>query len=460
MEIILKELAAHLAGIKGNPLPVYLAHGDEYLCKEAARVLVDALVPEDQRDFNLEEMDGGRVGASAVVSALFTFPMFAGIKAVVWTDSRVFISGATATDLLDRARQAHEDGEAFKAARLVLDFLTALRLEPGDLSPAEPLAALPDSVDRKADGPWISQALSLILEKGMTARSSDEAGIMLSALEKGAPGQNVLVITSPTADKRKKIYKHIKDTGLVVDCTVPGGQRFAEREARGRELSRIADQVLSPLGKTLEKAALQALEERIDADLRGFVSTLEKLAAFVGDRKRITASDVAKAVASRRTDPVYVFTGALFERKFEQSLSELASLLDGGYFPLQVLSAFANQVRKFLVARRFLESPHAAGWSMAMNFQEFKDRVMPGVDAFDKEARDLAADWVEEGFIVRAKGKKKKEDTDLVLSKGGSPYPVFLGLQTAGKFSQKELLHYLSLALAADRKLKSSAQDP
>ncbi len=460
MEITHEELAAHLSQKAGKPLPVYLVHGDEYLCKDTARAILDALVPAEQRDFLYEEFDGGREGASTVLHALFTFPMFPGVKAVAWTDSRVFTSGATADDLLSRGRQARDAGEEAKAARIFLDFLTALKIAPEDLPVSDPFSALGESVNKETDGPWIIQALSLIREKGMApGDSGDDADRVLDALTRGAPGKNVLLITSPTADKRKKLYKHIKEIGLVVDCTVPDGLRMADREARGRELARIVDQVLSPLGKTLEKPALAALTERLGPELRGFASALEKLASFTGDRKRITVRDVEGAVKSEKIDPVFVFTNALFERRLDESLSILSGLLGGSYHPLQVLTAFVNQVRKFLVAREFLKSPHARGWSAAMRFPEFSSRVLPGLKEFDEEAKGLFSGWLEEGGAT-AKGKKKKEETDLVLSRGGSPYPAFLALQTAGKLGEKELLKFLDLALSADRKMKSSGQDP
>lgn len=64
--------------------PVYLLYGEEeYLVEDAARKLVDALLPEGQREFGLEVLSGTGVTVAEMGGALATLPLFSGSR-LVW----------------------------------------------------------------------------------------------------------------------------------------------------------------------------------------------------------------------------------------------------------------------------------------------------------------------------------------------------------------------------------------
>ncbi|MBW1989562.1 MAG: hypothetical protein JRI97_08455 [Deltaproteobacteria bacterium] len=453
MEIRCQDLDAHLQK-QGERPAVYLVHGDEYLCAQAAKRILDALVPEEEQDFNVEVLEGDKATAGDVVEALSTYPMFAAAKVVAWIDSRVFVTGASGGELFAKAREAHGKGEQAKALRHFLDFLAAKGLSAGDLNPADPSSLPVEDEDRDLAASLARE----VRERDLAVPSpSDEAETLAAGLAAGVPKANVLLITSSSVDKRKKLYKYLKESGLVVDCSVPSGRRKADKDAAESQRKAVAAQVLSPLGKTLEPAALAELEKRLNPDLRTLAAALEKLAAFVGGRKRITADDVSQVVSANRTDPIFVFTNALLDRDADESLKQLSMLLSSGFHPLQVLAAITNQLRRLVLAREFLDSDAGRAWMPGMRYPQYTQSIHPLVEGFDQELAALARDWKDRA----GQGDKgKKGAVDLAISRSKSPFPAYLLLDRARRFTTAEAVSFLVQAGVCDKKMKTSGIDP
>ena len=205
-------------------------------------------------------------------------------------------------------------------------------------------------------------------------------------------------------------------------------------------------------------------------DLRTFASNLDMLISFVGDRKQVTVDDVAQVVRRSKSDPIYEFTNAVGDRNLEKALFYLNSILSGDFHPLQVLAALVNQVRRLLVARDFLESPHAAGWHAGMSYATFQSRVMPQIAAYDRELLGVLQVWERQvesrehdgqGDVAGKRQKKRKIQTDLILAKSPqTAYPVFQLLIKADRYKRQELIDAVALLNDADTRLKSTGQDP
>src|SRR5258707_7758212 len=124
----LADLEKTLEQIKAGKIPpVVLIYGEQdYLVKQAYDRLLEAVVPEDLRSFNLEQLDGARIEASAVMDAYDIMPMMPGPKAVGVPEARFFQSKSNGPELLDRAREAWEKGEINPALRLLARVLALL----------------------------------------------------------------------------------------------------------------------------------------------------------------------------------------------------------------------------------------------------------------------------------------------------------------------------------------------
>jgi DNA polymerase-3 subunit delta len=127
-----------------------------------------------------------------------------------------------------------------------------------------------------------------------------------------------------------------------------------------------------------------------------------------------------------------------------------------------------NQIRKLLIIRDFMESPHGSSWYPEMQFAQFKNNVMASVLSYNKELLDQIEEWddmnsgdLDEGTQQNKKKretKKHKPNTDLEIP--DNPYPVYKMLIKSDKFTKNELIDDIEHLSQADFRLKTTKQRP
>lgn len=468
-EIAYRGLADHLKA--GRFSPIYLIYGEEVLYKSALDRLLDAILPPEDRGFGLETVDGDNVHEA--IERVSTFSLMAGKKVVALTDSRLFESRRDDSAFLAKARDAWAARDPKKASRHLMALLGKRKLALTDLPDGpEPPPALSADEGIIEDGKWLVELIAYCREHDLTPTApQDRTADLERAIAAGIPEGHHLVITAEIIDRRRSLYKVITEHGTAVDCSLPTSNRKADRAAREAVISERFQEILGRHRKRLDPAARRAMEDRIGLDLRTLLSSLEKLVHFVGDRNRITPEDVSALLSRTRQDPVYALTGAVAERDVGAALFYVDSLLSAGFFPLQVLTAVANQVRRLIAVRGFLDSPAGRAWNPSMPYPHFQDTVLPEIRKHDETLLAIIEGWEttltdgeSAGGKPKAKGRKakpKKPSTDLTMAAAGrSPYPIYLALQSAGRFTVDELVAALGCLSEADRRLKSSGMSP
>ena len=272
------------------------------------------------------------------------------------------------------------------------------------------------------------------------------------------PKANILIITTDQIDKRKALFKAIKKAGMTIDCSVPKGNRMADKKVQEAMLKEVMGQILTEAGKKIDPAAYRNIIDNTGFDFSTFSGSLKKLIDFSGAETRITVEHVAAVLNRTREDPIYELTGAVADRDTQQALFYLASLLAAGIFPLQILAAVINQIRKLIILKDFTESAHGKNWNKRISFDQFRNSVMPGIITYDQEMQH-AAETLEEavGKTPKEGGRKKKVNTDLGMAKNpNNPYPVFQSLLKAENFSREELMQALETLSQADIRLKTT----
>lgn len=221
----------------------------------------------------------------------------------------------------------------------------------------------------------------------------------------------------------------------------------------------------------MKPAARNALIDMTGFDLRTIMSELDKLIQYAGSRADITEDDVNRVLKRSRKDPIYEFTNAITDRNWEKALFFLSGLLAGDLAPPQVMAAIFNQLRKLVIARDFIESAYGKQWNPSCKYDVFQSRIMPGVQAYDAILTKSLQEWnmqstsgkslSDRGKPKKGKPKEKVPTTDLLIAKNpGNPYPVYLLLKKADGFSRQRLADLMQILVDADRKMKTSAQDP
>ncbi len=129
---------------------------------------------------------------------------------------------------------------------------------------------------------------------------------------------------------------------------------------------------LKKVGKSMAPGGFEALYEKIGASMRGFSSELDKLITFVGDRNKVSPSDVETVSKRTKQDPIYEMTNAIAERNTQGALFFLDSLLKNKVHQLQVLAAVANQIRKLILAKDLIHGRYGNGWRQGLSYAAFQ----------------------------------------------------------------------------------------
>lgn len=468
-EITYPELRNYLKSIEPPalraPAAVHLIHGEELFVRTAFEELLRCILPEAQESLNYEPFDGAAAGIGDVVASLNTYSLLGGAKVVALKDARLFHTREDAGKLLAGAREAQAEGDLPRAARRFLALLAQLKLSLEDLNSSNRSELLPSGYDPGGDDTWIDRILEHCAAGRLAVPAgADAADLLDRTIEKGFPKGHHLIITTEIADRRRGLYKLIREKGVVIDCSVPAGERKADKEAQEAVLSEHMKAILGPCGKTMSRAAFLALCETTGFEPGTFSNNLRTLVDYAGERREITVEDVGAALTRTKKDPLYEFTNAVTDRDTEKALFFLKALLAGEIHGLQALAAIVNQLRKLIVARDFTSSPAGAVWNPGCSYPQFQKSVMPAVVQYDRELLARLDGWDQALADPAAGGEKKKKAkaaTDLVMAKSpANAFPVYQLLKKSDRFSPVELLAALEAANEADLKLKSSSLDP
>ncbi len=288
--------------------------------------------------------------------------------------------------------------------------------------------------------------------------SQSELDHFMDFIDKGIPENHYLILTTNSADKRKKVFKAIGKRALIIDCQVAAGSRKADVDEQRAVFQAVARGILLKENKILDTKAFILLVELTGFDLELFARNLEKLIMFVGSNPNITNADVNAVISRDKTDPIFNLTNALMEKDGKKSIFYFNSLLNKGFHILQLLKSFENQIRKLILVKSCtLEiSDHKPINIKQMNFNAFKLKVLPKIVEYDKVTKQAYQE--SEKYFKSKDSKKKSKQNDLLLAPNPkNAYPVFIIFQKAAKFSQIELSQALIFLSDVDYKMKTSS---
>lgn len=450
--------------------PVYLIHGEELLYKKAHDALVAALLPGDLRKHNFESVAGDNDNISDVLNRMNTYSLLAGTKVVSFQDARVFDTQQHKDKLLEKAKAAFDNRDMRKAAHYFLSVMARSGLTFEDLhSDDRGLSLLLEST---ADAEWLEKIILHCKENEMPVPADKDYSKQLQdAIQKGFPQNNHLIITTDLVDQRRTLFAALKEHGVVVDCSVPKGNRQADRQVQEEVVRERMNGILAAARKRMDPRAFSALFEMTGFDLRTFSGNLEKLVLYVGNRETITPEDVTATLDRTREDPVYELTGAVSDKNIEKALFYLDAILAKGGHPLQILAGLVNHFRKVLLAKAFVESPHGRVWRAGISFNQFKTDVVPVIKAYDAQLLEMTESWAtlaEEDLAAEPPGagkkkkkKKKNAAADLLIAPNpNNPYPIYLLLKKTDLFTMAALVSAYARLGQIDVQLKSTGQNP
>jgi len=455
------------------PAPVYLIFGEEFLCKSVFDKLLKALMPAGSKNLNLERIDGPNEDISDVIERISTYSLLSGTKIVAVTNSGIFDSKQDKDRLINNSKQAYHDDDIKKAANYFLILMALLHLSYQDISSGNRSEMLKSKLNASDDNQWLDAVIDYCMGKNLPVPAAgDKKNTLQSAIEKGFPTQNHLVLLTDTVAKQQKLYTSINKLGMIIDCSIPKGNRRADISVQKTALTERLNAILSENQISIEANAFQALYDMTGFDLRTFSQNVDKLISFVGERKRITRKDVEFVIKRTKKDPIYAFTNAITDQNTEEALFYLESLLFDGVQPIrpeQILVAMANQMRKLIVIKGFVASSKGETWYAGCSFGDFKKRVLPAVRKYDKNILNRVTAWQdilstdtgkEETITKKASKKKQPAATELLIAKNPqNAYPVYQMFKKSEKFTEENLFYAMESLSRADLRIKTSAQN-
>ncbi len=419
---------------EGDGAKIYLFFGERYLCREAADTLQKHLLSGGGAAGSVNTIDGDREDAGKTLGQLMNFSLLPGRQIFRVTDSRLFHSKNVASAVWSRIEQARDAGKESSCRRQLLSFV-ALGGLTGDETLADMSAAQWQAVFgfAKPGGTlsWTDELLATGTGNKVKTGGSDMASRYVDAFTKGTPPSNILIFTAESVDKRKQLFKYIKEKGMVVDCSVDPGATSVAQKGQQDVLREMVAKSLSAFQKKMQPDALKMLFERVGFHPVAVVMEAEKLALFVGDRDLITVEDVESMVGRTREDALFELTDAFGKRQGARTLVLLNRLLDNGMHGLAILSTMRNYLRKMLVFRT-LQLQSAPIWHSGMNAGQFQKEYLPAL-------------------------KEQSEWTEMLK---GHPYALFMSFTKAQEFSCSVLKNFMGLLLQAEFRMKGSPLAP
>jgi DNA polymerase-3 subunit delta len=424
---------------KADPSPCYLLHGEEeYLVKDALNKIIAAIIPAHDRDMNLFFMDGENEDIDGLCETILTPPLIPGRKVVVLKNTHLFQTRIALPEIVQKIRQ-HFENDPDMAVRYFMQFLKIIGWNIDDLRDGGWKKITSDNWQNTVEGDsghdretWLPEMIETCISRGMDmSEKRDVTERLEDTLRKGIPSGTHLIITAETVDKRKRLFKTISETGIVLN--------FSRLKGEARQKNALMDtakDLLDQSGKKLTLGAWTAIGRKTGFNLADSMKALETLITYAGDKISIEESDVEEVVGKTKEDTVFDLTGALVARKLDVALSNLKDLFDQGINHVLILSMIAREIRFLLHAKMFIRSGKLGSFEPNMDYEKFQRSVYP--------------------VILQWRGDKG--------GKGGldsqHPYVIYNAVKNSYRFSYERLLKYLEDLVDMDIAFKTTTKEP
>ena len=204
---------------------------------------------------------------------------------------------------------------------------------------------------------------------------------LTAEIKTGLPQGHTLVLTSPKVDKRSALAKTCAKCGETHEFSMPDKGYMVEQLAAG-----TLQTYLDRIGLTMSEETRTIFLEKVGSDTRQIVNELEKLCAYLGDRRCVESCDVEAITSSSRGAMAWDLADAFGKRKLQQALVLVRRLLFRKESPIGLLMALESRIKDLMIFREALDR----GWARAgRNIQWKVPEDVAGLysEAFDRDPR-------------------------------------------------------------------------
>ena len=444
MPVTLPNLLARIQ--KGPVPPMSLIGGDNDFLVDHNFVTVREAILSAQPSIAVEPFPE-TIDLATVIDSYRTFSLFGGPRLLLVPEMNAFVTRKELTSIYTKAL---DDWKSAKTERkrgtALAKFLHVLGLLGLDVDASE--ADIARFLGMDAD-PRVADMLMTARSTGKHASrgEGDAALLMEAATQGGAPGTTLLMKTGALPEDSATVAA-IESCGAVLACDL-------SRAQVGKVLARIISHIEEERGVRFDPAAAAALQRRLGIermladkfskdmpDIRGFENQVERLATFVGDGGTVTAKIVEQQVGEVAGGARFEFGSLIAERKPLEALAKLRDLVaqvkrEEPATPLDVIYGrfifpIAEEMRQLLAVRSFARQ------------QGLDIRRVPYNTFKDRHAEPLTSYLQTHGLV-----KQRPH-----------PFALFKRFESAGRYSDAELLDGMEKVADLEVARKSGGTDP
>ncbi|MDR5657961.1 DNA polymerase III subunit delta [Serpentinicella sp. ANB-PHB4] len=179
------------------------------------------------------------------------------------------------------------------------------------------------------------------------------------------PDTTCLVFIAQNVDTRRKLTKTIKKNGKIIDF----------QKLQISELKRWIEKKLKIKEKIISKDNIQYLIENLtyvqknsEQTLYDVDNELNKLIAYVGERKEINRDDIDKLYVSLLQNNIFMLLDHIERKDIHKAILALNNIIVNGEPIIKILVMMSNHIRNLLKSKLLLEQ----GYSSKMISSELK----------------------------------------------------------------------------------------
>lgn len=171
-----------------------------------------------------------------------------------------------------------------------------------------------------------------------------------------------LLISATRVDKKRSLYKWLKQAGKVIFCeslAIQGKTKQDEKAAESKALELIESEVHRS-SKGIQRKVAQRMVELVGLDRGTLVSECEKAILHSRDSEEVALSNVEATVSPTRQAKSFAFVDAVANRNLEKALARLedeiwSAKADGQKSELGLLHTLVSKFRTLLLVKDAME---------------------------------------------------------------------------------------------------------
>lgn len=244
-----------------------------------------------------------------------------------------------------------------------------------------------------------------------------------------------LLISATSVDKRKRLYKWLRQAGEVIFC------KSLAMQDKGKASELIALDLIETevrrSSKVIQREVAQLIVQLVGLDRGTLVSECEKAILHSGDSEEVARSDVEATVSPARQAEAFEFVDAVVKRDLRQALDRLEDEIwsmktDTKKSELGLLYGLASKFRTLLLVKDAMER------GLLRPERDFS-RFQSQIKSLDKSMFS------------------KDRRFNLLLQ---HPFVIFKAIEEVGRYREAELIRILEALLEANQKMVFVSTDP